>query len=299
MQINRLTEIVFALINEKTVTAKTLAEKFNVSSRTIYRDIDILSVAGIPVYTDKGKGGGIKISDDFTLNKALLSKEEQRELIELLSMRIAAGNSKNAVNLLDKLTGGYKSQQQSIIVDFSSFCDTGGQQKTFDIINNAILSKKVIAFDYYNYNATESHRELEPLKLIYKHKSWYVYGFCRLRHEIRIFKFHRISNVIEKDEKFTREFDSQEFTRTVNVSSERKITIKFVVDKSQKARIYDEFDSNCIMLDDNDSFLVSSDIVLNESLIGYLMSFGENIKILEPKELAIDIAQRHLKASKV
>lgn len=84
MQNNRIFDITYHLLNHEHVTAKMLSEKFNVSVRTIYRDIDRMSQVGIPVYTERGKGGGISLLSDFVLSKVLLDVDERKSILQAL-----------------------------------------------------------------------------------------------------------------------------------------------------------------------------------------------------------------------
>lgn len=299
MQIQRLIETVFLLLKEETLTAKFLAERFQVSTRTIYRDLDILSASGVPVYTDKGRGGGIHILEGFTLKKALLSETEQQELINLLSMKIAVENKNDTEKLIDKLQGLFKQSEQSIIVDFSQFSDNGQMQAKFDILNKSVIEKKAVEFDYYNNSGAESHRTVEPLKLIFKFKSWYLYAYCTQREENRIFKLQRISNILATSKTFERCFSMQEFEKSVEYPRDLT-TVKVQIDCSQKARIFDEFDNSQLIKNDDGTFTATMKIVPEDSWIeGYLMSFGKFVKVLEPQWLNEKLKQLHIEASEI
>ena len=165
MQINRLFEIVYILLDKKTITAKELSERFEVSVRTIYRDIDTLSIAGIPVYTNKGKGGGISLMDDFVLNKSVLSEKEQNEI--LMSLQ-----SLNAMKFLDvepvlkRLSTIFNKESTNWIdVDFSKWGSDDSEKEKFNTIKTAIISTKIINFDYFSSYGEKTLRTVEPLKL--------------------------------------------------------------------------------------------------------------------------------------
>src|SRR5574344_55125 len=188
MQINRLFEIIYILMDKKTVTAKELADRFEVTSRTIYREIETLSSVGIPVYMTKGKGGGISILDHFVLNKTLLTKEERSNV--LTSMKALAevnGDSSNtALQKLSSLFGG--EQEDWIEVDFSSWYHGDQESLLFNQLKSAILSKKRITFQYASGKGERTKRTVEPLKLCFKGMSRYLYGYCTLRQDFRFFK---------------------------------------------------------------------------------------------------------------
>ncbi len=150
MQIDRLFMIVQILVNKGKVTAKELAERFEVSSRTIYRDVDTLSLNGIPIYTSKGKGGGIHILDDYVMDKSVLSKEEQNSLVLGLET-LKATKAEDVTDVIDKMKGIFNHQQSSWLrVDFSRWSQNLDESRRFDLIKQALTTNNVVAFDYYN-----------------------------------------------------------------------------------------------------------------------------------------------------
>ena len=185
MQINRLFEIIYILLNKETVTSKELAERFEVSARTIYRDIDILSAAGIPIYTEKGRNGGISLLHDFVLNKTVLTQEERNDILSSLKAVSAVGADRTdtALKKLGAMFGG--GADSWLEIDFSSWAE-------------------VIEFEYFSGSGERTKREAEPLKLCFKGGSWYLYAFCRFRNDFRFFKLTRIINVKIKEEIFSR-----------------------------------------------------------------------------------------------
>ncbi|RRD39741.1 YafY family transcriptional regulator [Leptotrichia sp. OH3620_COT-345] len=278
MQINRLFETVYILLNKKNVTAKELADHFEVSIRTVYRDIEALMFAGIPVYSSRGKNGGIKLLEDYVLDKSIISKSEQNDILYALQS-LKAANYPEIGETLSKLNTIFnKSSVDWIEVDFSGYNEV--QKKIFENIKNAILNRKVVNFEYYNSNGIKSKRSAEPLKLWFKIKAWYLYAFCRKNSEMRTFKITRIKNLQVTEEIFERLVEKiplkNEYSETETVK------VIFEADKSQAYRIYDEFSQENIKKKENGNFEVVTENVENEWLYGYLLSFGENIKIFEP-----------------
>ncbi len=282
MQITRLFHILYILLNQKTITAKELAEQFEVSVRTIYRDIDILSQSGIPIYTSKGKGGGIGILSNFVLNKSLLLKEEQEEIISALQGLNATryADDKGLIMKLSQIFG--TSQTNWIEVDYSDWGD--GNKAIFITAKEAILQKKVLEFDYYNRNSEKLSRSIEPLQLWFKNKTWYLWGYCRVKSDYRLFKLNRIKNM-----KITRET----FTRTIPANTENlakgfitdnavKITLK--INHSMAYRVYDEFDPESIT-EEEGNFLVEYSCPEDEWLYGYILSFGKSAEVIEPPHI--------------
>lgn len=288
MQINRLFEIVYILLEKKTVTAKELAERFEVSIRTIYRDIDILSAANIPIYTNQGKGGGICLLDDFVLNKSILSEEEQNQILfALQSMeKISCQNEKK---LLEKMSTIFrKSKATWIEVDLSSWGNVKGEDKRFELIQEAVLNRKVLEFVYFNSKGEEKKRQAEPLQIYFKDKAWYLKAFARDREDYRLFKISRIEDVEILDETFDRELpelieEEPHFT-----------TVELVLEISQKLayRVYDEFERETITKQPNGDFLVKVEWPENDWIYSYILSFGEEAKVIFPDYVKHEVRKR-------
>ena len=292
MHISRLFEIVYILINKKFVTAKELADYFEVSQRTIYRDIDILNVAGIPVYTNKGKGGGIKMMENFLLNKSVLSEQEQNEILTALQSVKALKQSNqlaqlNPENVLTKLSAIFNRDVINWVeMDFSDWSFTG--KDNFDIIKSSILTKKCITFDYFSSKGEKSQRIVYPITLWFKHKSWYVKALCLTKKSYRVFKLSRIKNpsiIEEKIELFKipdMQFYEEEKSDPPVIKKGDIINIKLLIDSSMAYRVYDEFEENCIEKDENGNFIVYAAYPEDEWLYGYILSFNHSAEVLEP-----------------
>ena len=284
MQINRLFEIIYILLDKKTVTANELAKKFEVSSRTIYRDVEILSGAGIPIYTTKGKGGGISILDNFILDKSVISKEEQSAIITALTAMSVLPNVEKT-GIADKMSLLFKSNDSSWIdVDFS---DWNVEQKNFfNKIRDSIIERFALKLKYIKSNGEISERIAEPLKLYFKSKSWYVYGFCMLRKDYRLFKLTRIEHLKITEEHFT----PPDTIPSVNTSikQENLITVTLKFDKEMAFRIYDEFPRDSI-IEQNDFLFVTTLLPSSNILYSYILSFGEYVEIIEPQEIRKNI----------
>jgi len=284
MKISRLLEIVYILLDKRMVTAKELADHFEVSTRTIYRDVDVLSAAGIPIYTNKGTGGGIGILDNFILNKSLLSENEQSEIIASLQA-FKALNVENINPVLSKLAVIFnKSNVDWIDVDFSYWGSPEYEKIKFTSLKEAILKKQIISFDYFNSYGEASKREIEPLKILFKGQSWYIYGFCKLKSDYRIFKITRIKNLILKDEFFNRLII--EGTRPIITETEEKlINLLLEIDSTMSYRVYDEFSQENIEKTEDGNFIVKIAFPKSPWLYGYLLSYGDSLKVIEPEDI--------------
>lgn len=290
MHINRLFEIVYILLDKKTVTAKELAERFEVSTRTIYRDIETLSSTGIPVYMSKGKGGGISLLPDFILNKAVLTNKEKEDILSSLKAlkTINLIETDTALKKLSSLFG--ESNADWIEVDFSSWVsDTKKETEIFNTIKSAILSKKVIDFSYASAKGEQITREVEPLKLCFKAGAWYLYAYCKKRCDYRFFKLRRIKELKLLKANFDRKAPKQVFF-SKNTSEEEYVNLKLKFSPRSAFRVYDEFDN--YRQNEDGSFIVEVTYTKGEWIFGYIQSFGEDCEILEPADIREAIKTR-------
>lgn len=291
MKINRLLEITIVLMNRKMVTAKELAERFGVSARTIYRDVDVLSSAGVPVYTNKGGGGGISLLEDYSFNKALLSQEEGERLI--MTLKTMEATKYPAIDsLLDKLGALFKPNTDWIEINFNEWSSNPNENNKFNDIKNAILSKSVLKFSYINANGEKSSRFVEPEKLIFRKVAWYLFGFCKNRNEHRIFRLSRIKNVAVTDIKFTPRPMSGEQAVISQEHFKSLITLKLRFTDKVLNRLYDDFDESYMLKSPDGGFEVIIPTIEDEWLYGYIMSFGKNVTVTEPEHIRNVIIER-------
>ena len=283
MEQSRLFKIVYHLLEKGKSTAPELAEKFEVSIRTIYRDLDTISAAGIPIYATQGKGGGIFIMQDFVLNKSLLSEQEKEQILMALQ-GISATEHNQTDELLMKLSGLFQSKVTNWIeVDFSEWYKNTPNYDVFNLIKNAIFNQYTITFSYFARERNYSNRTVEPIKLIFKNKDWYLYGFCLLRNDFRFFKLTRIKDLEISSDTFIREVKSSHEIETV-IKNKNFIHAKLKFSPKVAFRVYDEFTDN-VSKDNQGNLYVNIDLPDNETLFSYILSFGDNVEILEPDYL--------------
>jgi len=281
MQINRLFEMVHILLNKKNVTAKELAEHFEVSIRTVYRDIETLTFAGIPVYSSRGKNGGIRLLESYVLNKTLISQDEQNEILYALQS-LKAASYPEVEEILEKMSLIFnKSSDNWIEIDFSRY---GAEDSTlFENIKKAILNKKTVNFTYHNTKGEKSRRTADPLKIWFKEKAWYLFAYCHEKKSIRQFKINRIKGLTLTEEHFDKSMEDFE----INDEKEAVKRVKVIaeIDKSQAYRVYDEFSEENINKMKDGNFEVIMENPENEWVYGYLFSFGEYLKVKEPERI--------------
>ena len=283
MEQSRLFKIVYHLLEKGKSTAPELAEKFEVSIRTIYRDLDAISAAGIPIYATQGKGGGIFIMQDFVLNKSILSEQEKEQIL-LALQGISVTEHNQTDELLMKLGGLFQSKVTNWIeVDFSEWYKNTPNYDVFNLIKNAIFNQYIITFSYFAREGNYSNRTVEPIKLIFKNKDWYLYGFCLLRNDFRFFKLTRIKELEILSDTFKREVKNIPEIETV-IKDNNFIPAKLRFSPKAAFRVYDEFTDN-VSKDNQGNLYVNIDLPDNETLFSYILSFGDNVEILEPDYL--------------
>ncbi|HHV11386.1 MAG TPA: YafY family transcriptional regulator [Clostridiales bacterium] len=300
MQINRLFEIIYILLNKKSVTAQELAEHFEVSRRTIYRDIDILCESGIPIYTNKGKGGGICLLENYVLNKSVLTDQEQADILAALQGLNATIPSDRGqiLSKLDSLFGNKNTDW--IEVDFSNWSSREEDKLKFQQIKDSILNHKVIQFHYYSSYGKETFRVLEPAKLIFKGQAWYLLGFCREKQDIRYFKISRIQKLFVTEEGFEpRPLDAatenhSEASLPSSLPPTQELLLK--VNPSMAYRIYDEFPASAITRDSDGNFLIHTHMPAGVWLYGYLMSYEDQLELLEPVDIRNELIAKYKNA---
>ena len=300
--INRLLGMIYILMRQGTVTAAELAERFEVSVRTIYRDMDTLSAAGIPVYAKKGKNGGICLTEQFVLNKMLLTKDEQQEILSgLVSLRETKAEA--GENILQKLGEFFRTDPVDwLAIDLS---DWGGSRvQLYENIKNAILARRLLQFDYYGKNGQMRRRTVEPVKLLFKEYTWYLKAYCRERKDWRLFKLFRIKRLLVQEETFVprAECISQEDApqgSEIQTDLNMNMTVVDVrIDKREAYRVYDRFEEEEIEVLPDGNFMVHFHLTMDDWGYGVLLSFGPSAEVLAPEAVRQEMKRRVQQMSK-
>lgn len=286
MKQERLFEIIYLLLQRKMVTSKELAKHFEVSTRTIYRDIDALSAAGIPVYTNKGKGGGISLLDDFVLDKSLLNESDKREIAAALhSLQALSYDDEDIYAGVAKLETMLQESGSWVAIDFSGWEE--GSKALFQLLRKAILGRQIISMQYYGSNQSVTNREVEPIQLLFKHREWYLYAYCLKREAVRLFKLSRMHDVLLLDKTFVRRDISEKEMWESTMASSNTISVDMVLKiKPQLAfLVYEMFAASQIEKQADGSFIVRVSYPEDSWAYGFLLSFGDGLEVLEPKRV--------------
>ena len=289
MKLDRLFEIIYILLEREHVTAGMLAERFEVSQRTIYRDVEALSAAGIPVYMSKGKGGGIALLPGFVLNKALLTEAEKADVLSSLRAlgQVAPGAEDGALQKLGGLLG--QSVADWIEVDFTSWQSPRQQAELFQHLKKAILERRAVSFQYASGRGETTARTVEPMKLWFKAQAWYLFGFCRLRQDFRFYKLRRIRELMVSDERFERTCPETVLPEDGRQPIEM-VELVLRLPERMAFRVYDEFEA--YERAENGDFIARVHMPAGDWAFSYVTSFGEHCEVIEPPELRSKVVEK-------
>ena len=288
MKSSRLFQIVYELMSGERMTAPELARRLEVSVRTIYRDVEALCQAGLPIATGQGQGGGIRLMDGYVLDRALMSASEQERL--MLAVKALASATGSVGALLQKRGALLQAPPTHwLSVDLDRGGQTGKQDMRFDVIRRAILEKRVLAFHYAGTNGLRT-RKVQPGRLCFKSSAWYLQAICLERQEWRTFKLTRMSSLHLTGECFPETLVPPPIEPASDGPTECEVTLRFPADAA--FRVYDEFSGESIRIGQDGSFTVTARMPLGDGwLYGYLLSFGGTAEVLSPLHVRRGLAQ--------
>lgn len=291
----RLFEIVWLLTGTGGATAAQLAERFGVSRRTIYRDVDALSGAGIPIYTEKGRDGGIRLLPDFVLDKALFSKDEQAQLVAHFD-GLARLGTPDTQPVLDKLSALFGPQSAWLEVDFAPWGGGQEMQASFRLLRNAIIQRETIEFQYAGAAGGVQQRKVHPYRLVFRGQGWYLHAYCTSRQAFRFFKLNRMANVAVAGGTFT----PLPLPAPGSFPAWKVSPVRLRLSKDSGYRVMDEFLPSQYTRQPDGSYLVDCQFPIDGSwLPGYLLSFGDDAEVLEPPELRQQVKALLQKMNKI
>ncbi|MCX4322351.1 MAG: YafY family protein [Lachnospiraceae bacterium] len=288
MKIDRMIGILSILLQQEKVTAPYLAEKFEVSRRTINRDIEALCMAGIPLVTESGQNGGVFIMEGYKIDRALFTTQDMQAILAGLRSLDSVSGTNQYVQLMEKLSAGASNLlagDTHILIDLSSWYKSALSPK-IELLHSAILSTNKVSFTYHSPKG-ESKRIVEPYDLIFQWAGWYLWGWCERREDFRLFKLMRMTE-LAVGETFEK--------RTVSLPdlSPKQIfppqfQVKAKIDSSFKWRLVEEFGPESFQTLPDGSLLFCSKFVDRQSVVGWIASFGGGAELLEPVELRQEV----------
>ncbi len=305
MRIDRMLSIVVILLNRRKIKAQELAERFEVSLRTVYRDIEAINQAGIPIISNQGLGGGYEIPENYKLNKQYLSPSDMKFILsalkgvnaalddnelELIYEKIQSllpGDNENRINPVDEY----------IAFDTISWDNSDRYAKKMQILYAAIKSDQVVQIDYVDNQGKYSLREMEPMTVIQKGFSWYVFGFCRKREDFRIFKLLRVKKIVNTGRTFVRKKGNYRelFENFDDCSKMIDMTLRFSI--RMKYIVKEYFENAAILHQDDNAITIKINIPEGEWAIGLVLSYGDQVEVISPESMRRAVEQKINKMS--
>jgi len=288
MSADRLFQITDLLLERGHMTADALAEALGVSVRTVFRDVDALSEAGVPICTTQGKGGGVALMEGYVLDKSAFTREEQRMLLHAL--RDFPDQSEEQA--LAKLAVLLRRREENWIhADLSRWGSGGEENRTFRLLRQAIWSRHEVSFVYDDPNESAHPRQVLPVRLVYLDRCWHLQGYDQDREDYRIWRLSRILSLSVSDEVFRRRLEAPAIDAAGNIPPLFRVEATLRFASHMAHRVYDEFDRGTVTPQEDGSLLVSAVFPEDQSLYGYLLSFGDGLEILSPPALRSRVAQ--------
>lgn len=282
---------------------------FEVSVRTIYRDIDSINIAGIPVVTYQGANGGIGLMEGFRLDRNLLTERELADIFSALRSVSSYGGTEHTM-LMEKISSvippsqsaAFHSKTTQLVVDLSPWGLQGPLDERLTLLKQALEENRTVTFEYVSAGGEASQRTVEPYTLVLKGQSWYLYGFCLIRQDYRLFKLLRMKNLVQEQRTYIRqELPLQELPwNTDRKGSDPALTAVLHFAAEGKHLAEDRFDSTELQPDEYGGYTVSINYPEDDWLYGFLLSFGTAVEVLEPehirhrlREMALTIAAKY------
>lgn len=292
MKFEIMMNILFEMMSKKIVSAKYLAQKYEVSVRTIYRYISALEMAGVPLYTTRGSAGGFSIIDTYRISSSFLTKTEFEQTINVISAILSGVPNKVLDSVLNKLKSTAKHEYSNynltagnLIIDAGPWGDAIGYKGKMSVVSQCIENQTLLEITYHDRNGIITKREIEPHIIIFKQGLWYAYAYCRLRQDFRFFKIGRIESAKVLSVNFSRrEIVENDLTldfwnnNTLAEMIEMEIDPKIVSDIEEWIGIEN-------VKNDNGKFIARAKLPFDNGLISKIMSYGNNLKVIKPKEL--------------
>ncbi len=291
MKIDRLLGIVMILLQKDKVTAPYLAERFEVSRRTINRDIEDLCLAGIPIITTQGGQGGISIADGYKVDKSVLTYDEMQNVVMGLKVLDSISSKTQTDQLLNKFfvkPNNILSIRDSIIINLSSHYK-GGLNDKISLIKSAVMKNTRITFRYYSSKG-DSIRRIEPYYLTFQWSAWYVFGYCLDKEDFRLFKLNRLWELKDTSEVFIpREIpeDSKDFDKYFT----NHIQVTLLFDESVRYRLIDDHGVDCYTVNAEGKLLFRMSFTNKDFMISWILGFGDKVEVLYPKTLKLEIKE--------
>lgn len=300
MKVDRLVSIIMILLDKKRIGAQELADMFEVSPRTIYRDIDTINMAGIPVRSTSGVGGGFEIMQKYKIDRKVFSTADLSAILMGLSSLSNMIRGDELVNALAKVKSFIPADRakdielkaNQIYIDLSPWMGNRNIQPYLEIIKTALQESKLLSFEYTDRYGNKTVRTAEPYQLVLKSSHWYWQGYCHKRNDFRLFKLSRISNLEIQEQFFTpRDYQKSQLDFT-DILATMQTKIKIRIHKSVMDGVLDYCTYEHFSPDGDEHYIVSFPFIENEYYYNILFSFGDKCECLEPLHIRTELKRR-------
>lgn len=290
MKVDRLVSIIMILLDKKRIGAQELADIFEVSPRTIYRDIDAINMAGIPVRGASGVGGGFEIMQEYKVDKKVFSADDLSALLMGLSSLSGMIRGDELVHALAKVKSFIPADRakeielkvNQICIDLSPWMGNRNIQPYLETIKSALQENKLLSFEYIAHHGNKTARTAEPYQLVLKGNHWYLQGYCRIRNDFRLFRLSRMSNLQMKEEIFApRDYQKPQLDFD-SILETMQTKIKIRIHRSVMDRVLDFCTYEDFSPDGKEYYIVNFPFIDNEYHYDILLSFGDKCECLEP-----------------
>lgn len=300
MKVERLLSMIMTLLEKERVGAQELAEQFEVSPRTIYRDIDAINMAGIPVRSTSGVGGGFEIMPSYKLDKKVFSTAELSTLLMGLSGLSGMMRGEELVNTLAKVKSFIPADRakdielkaNQVCIDLSPWMDTQNIQPYLEIMKTALQESRLLTFAYADQHGNKTVRTVEPYQLVLKSSHWYLQGYCHIRNDYRLFKLSRISGLQMQGETFTPRNYQKPILDFEDVLETMQTRIKIRIHQSVMDRVLDFCPYEDFSTDGDEYYIVSFPFIENDYYYGILLGLGDRCECLEPTHVRAEMKHR-------
>ena len=300
MKVDRLVSIIMILLEKKRIGAQELADMFEVSPRTIYRDIDAINMAGIPIRSTSGVGGGFEIMQEYKIDKKVFSTADLSVLLMGLSSLSNMIRGDELVHALAKVKSFIPADKakeielkaNQICIDLSPWMGNGNIQSYLEIIKTALEESKLLSFGYADCHGNKTIRIVEPYQLVLKSSHWYFQGYCHKRNDYRLFRLSRISNLRMKEETFAPRDYQKPILDFAEILETLQTKIKIRIHKSVMDRVLDFCTYEHFVPDGDEHYIVSFPFIENEYYYDILLSFGDKCECLEPLHIRTEMKRR-------
>ena len=286
MKMERLIGILSILLQRDKVTAPELAEQFEVSRRTIQRDIESLCQAGIPIATAQGTGGGISILKGYRVDRTVLTTPEMQAILAGLQSLDSVSGTRRYAQLMEKLSAGSGSRDSHILIDLSSWYKTSLSPK-IEAIHSAIRQHLTIRFTYFSPRET-AVRTIEPYDLVFQWSSWYVWGWCQTRQDFRLFKLNRMTDLVPGEPFTPRPAPPPDLSAERIFPAKYQVTVLF--DPACRWRLVEEYGPDSFTIQPDGRLRFTWGFPDADSVLSWILTFGEGAELMEPVELRLRLA---------